>query len=99
MSKKVKLTADAYIRPDTKAGDVLDLEDNLADRLVQMKVAEHHKEPEKVEIPDGEPSDAWKVNQLKAYADREEVDLGDAKTKADILASLEAAKKPETPAE
>lgn len=91
MSKKVKLTEDAYITPQTKAGEVLDLEDNLADRLVEMGVAKHHKEapkPEPIDIPEGEPSEDWTVKQLDAFAERESIDLGDAKTKAEKLAAL-----------
>lgn len=92
MSKKVKLTADAYITPQTKAGDVLELEDNLADRLVEMGVAEVPKAaPEAPEIPEGDPAEAWTVKQLQAYADREEIDLGNAKTKTEILAALNPA--------
>jgi hypothetical protein len=42
--------------------------------------------------PDGEPSDAWKVDDLKTYAGEHDVDLGDATKKADILAAIVAAK-------
>lgn len=37
---------------------------------------------------DGEPSDSWTVKQLKAFADTEGIDLGEAKSKADILSKL-----------
>ena len=46
-------------------------------------------EPE-VEIPEGDPSESWKVDQLKAYAADKGIDLGDATKKADILAVLTA---------
>ena len=36
----------------------------------------------------GEPSEAWTVKQLKAHAETQGVDLGDAKSKADILSVL-----------
>lgn len=40
------------------------------------------------EIPEGDPSEDWKVDQLKAYAEREGVDLGGATKKADILTAV-----------
>ncbi|MEV0031430.1 hypothetical protein [Nocardia sp. NPDC050793] len=48
-------------------------------------------EPEPEPYPEGEPSDTWKVPELQAYAKAKEIDLGDAKVKADILAAIEAA--------
>lgn len=41
-----------------------------------------------VEIPDGDPSTAWKIDQLKAYAARNDIDLGEAKKKDEILSAL-----------
>ncbi|MFD4111615.1 hypothetical protein ACFWWU_36490 [Streptomyces sp. NPDC058650] len=49
-------------------------------------------EPEVVEIPDGDPVEAWSGKQLKAYAEREQLDIGSAKSKAEIAAALVAAK-------
>lgn len=43
---------------------------------------------ETVEVPDGDPTGDWKVAQLKAYAESNGVDLGDATKKDDILAVL-----------
>jgi hypothetical protein len=40
------------------------------------------------EIPEGDVTEAWTVKQLKAYAKAENIDLGDAKNKAEILAKL-----------
>ena len=37
------------------------------------------------------PDKAWKVAELKAYADEHGIDLGDATKKDDILAAIEAA--------
>lgn len=45
-----------------------------------------------VEIPEGDPSDDWKVPQIDAYAAREGIDLGDAKNKADKLAAIATSK-------
>jgi hypothetical protein len=44
--------------------------------------------PESDELPEGDITDKWTVKQLQAYAESEGIDLGDAKTKADILAVL-----------
>lgn len=52
-----------------------------------------------VEIPEGEPSTDWKGDQLKAYAEKHEVDLGSAKTKPEIVAALEAVKTAKAAAE
>jgi hypothetical protein len=50
------------------------------------------EDPEKSEdsddLPDGDVNDTWTVKQLKAYAKAEDIDLGDAKTKADILSKI-----------
>ena len=43
-----------------------------------------------VVIPEGVPSEDWKVDQLLAYAEENSIDLGDAKKKADIVAVLTA---------
>ena len=43
-------------------------------------------------FPDGDPSDDWKVDELRAWADAHDVDLDDAKKKADIIAAIELAK-------
>ena len=45
-------------------------------------------ESETVEIPEGDITEDWTVKQLKAYAKSENIDLGDAKTKAEILTKL-----------
>jgi hypothetical protein len=49
----------------------------------------------KPSFPEGDPSDAWKVDELKAYAESNSIDLGDAKdasTKAPILEAIAKAK-------
>jgi hypothetical protein len=45
-------------------------------------------ESETVELPEGDVTEDWTVKQLKAYAKAENIDLGDAKNKAEILAKL-----------
>jgi len=44
-------------------------------------------------IPDGDPVESWTVDQLKAYAERESIDLGDAKKKDDLLSAIAKADK------
>lgn len=48
-------------------------------------------EPEP-EFPEGEPVEAWKGEQLKAYAKAKNIDLGGATNKADMVAAIEASK-------
>lgn len=49
--------------------------------------------------PDDEPTEKWKVDELKAYAAERNIDLGGATKKADILKALaEAASTPTPPA-
>ena len=43
-----------------------------------------------IEAPEGAPAESWKVDELRAFAEREGIDLGDATKKADILAALTA---------
>lgn len=65
-----------------------DVPDNFdADDLARLSEAGLIIDAEPDE-PGGEPSDAWTVKQLKAYADAEGIDLGDARTKADVLSVL-----------
>jgi hypothetical protein len=43
------------------------------------------------EIPDGEPTDKWSAAAVKAFANRERIDLGDAKNKGEYLEVIEKA--------
>jgi len=55
-------------------------------------LAEDETEDENgVEVPEGDPNESWKVDELKAYAAERSIDLGDATRKADILAAIELA--------
>ncbi|AYN55789.1 hypothetical protein PP635_gp09 [Arthrobacter phage Auxilium] len=45
-------------------------------------------EPETEEIPEGDITEEWTVKQLRAYAKAEDIDLGGATTKKDILSAL-----------
>lgn len=51
----------------------------------------------KVVLPEGEPNEKWKVDQLVAYAAEKEIDLGEAKKKDDILAAIELAAEASKP--
>lgn len=44
-----------------------------------------------VEIPEGAPSTDWTAAQLKAYAEKHEVDLGSAKSKPELVKAIEDA--------
>jgi hypothetical protein len=45
-------------------------------------------------LPDGVPTESWTVAQMVDYASREEISLGGATKKADILAAITAANSP-----
>ncbi|MCH5645158.1 hypothetical protein [Gordonia sp. ABSL49_1] len=55
--------------------------------LADVDTADEHA----VEVPEGDPNESWKVDELKAYAAEHTIDLGDATKKADILAAIELA--------
>lgn len=44
--------------------------------------------PEAPAFPEGDPTDKWTVDQLKAYATAKEIDLKGATAKADILLAV-----------
>lgn len=48
-------------------------------------------ENDEPDFPEGDPTEKWKVDQLKAYATAKNIELGDAKTKDDILALVKTA--------
>jgi hypothetical protein len=45
-------------------------------------------ESETEEIPEGDITEEWTVKQLRAYAKAEDIDLGGATSKKDILSAL-----------
>lgn len=54
--------------------------------------------PKAPDVPAGAPSKSWKADELRAFAAVRDIDLGDAKTKDEILAVLESVKDdPTTP--
>jgi hypothetical protein len=44
-----------------------------------------------VEIPEGEATDKWSVAQIKAFAERERIDLSEAKNKGEYLEAIDKA--------
>ncbi|WP_159840209.1 hypothetical protein [Nocardia sp. CY41] len=48
-------------------------------------------EPDAEPELEGEPSESWTVAQLQAFAKSNDIDLGDATKKADILAAIQLA--------
>lgn len=47
-----------------------------------------------VTLPEGEPDDDWKFDQLKAYATQHGVDIDGLRSKAEVLAAIQAAPAP-----
>lgn len=41
-------------------------------------------------FPEGDPSEDWKGDELKEYADVKEIDLGSARTKAEMVEAIAA---------
>jgi hypothetical protein len=64
---------------------------SVAQRYEQSLSAPVEEEAEGPSVPD----ESWKVADLKAYAQDNQVDLGDATKKADILAVIRSADKEE----
>jgi len=63
-------------------------EDEAVEELAGGHVVEGHVVDETVTVPAGEPSDKWKLPELKQYAANRSIELGSATTKADILVVL-----------
>lgn len=50
----------------------------------------YHVEVSESSTGEGKPTKKWTVPQLKAYADEQQIDISEGKTKDDILALIEA---------
>ncbi|QNL30140.1 hypothetical protein SEA_MARIOKART_13 [Gordonia phage Mariokart] len=50
--------------------------------------------PEPVVLPEGEPNEDWKFDQLKAYAADHDVDTDGMRSKAEVLAAIQGAGDP-----
>lgn len=65
--------------------------DEVAKRITNPKAwgkSAKDDEPAAAEFPEGDPSEDWKVDELKAYAASKEIDLGDASKKADLVSAI-----------
>lgn len=65
---------------------------DVADALVERLGREWKPEGA---VPEGAPSEAWKLADLHAYAQEHDVDLNGATKKADIVAAITAASEAE----
>ena len=76
-------------------GDEVDVHKDDLERFDRLNPAEPEVESEEtdksVQIPEGDPTDAWSNNQLDAYADAHGIDIKAAKNKAEKLAAFAAA--------
>lgn len=82
----------AHIYTNHSSGQVVTSDEPL-DHLEGVARWEHTEgdAPKTVDIPDGKPEEKWTVDQLKAYAEKHELDLGSAKNKGEILKAVEDA--------
>ena len=78
-----------------KAGDPVPEGVTLGDHVLDQAADDDPDEAfiplAKPQLPEGDPSEAWKVDELKAFAEQRNIDLGEATKKADILAVILAA--------
>ncbi|MCY0919610.1 MULTISPECIES: hypothetical protein [unclassified Streptomyces] len=82
-----------YAGPEraVQAGDTADFEDEEAARLVDGGFATYADKPAPDGPADERPVEKMTADQLRALAADKGYDLGDAKTKAEILAAVVAA--------
>lgn len=75
---------------NAKTGVIVSVDDSKDDRFTSgwKRVGELAPRPE------GAPDASWKVADLKAHADENGIDLGDATKKEDIVAAINAASTP-----
>lgn len=63
--------------------------------MTRSKAKRKPAKPKEVILPDGDPSAEWTIAQLRQWATFTEVDLGDLRLKADILAAVLADLEPQ----
>jgi hypothetical protein len=83
---EVRTSIRGYIVPDAVAAEYQRMLDGET-VAVEEETVESEAPEEKSSFPDG----SWKNDDIKAWADAHEVDLGDATKKADMLAAIQAA--------
>jgi hypothetical protein len=79
----VRTTIRGYVVPDAVAAEY--------QRMLAGDSEPVAEEPEEGPADDASPDQSWKNDDIKAWADAHEVDLGDATKKADMLAAIQAA--------
>lgn len=81
----------AHIYTNRSSGQVVSSDEPLAhlEGVARWEHTEGEAPKKAVEIPEGKPEEKWTVDQLKAYAERENISLGDVSKKAEILGVIE----------
>lgn len=81
---EVRTTIRGYVVPDAVAAEYK--------KMLSGKSEPVSEEPaEEVELSDDSPSESWKNDEIKSWAEAQGVDLGGATKKADMLAAIQAA--------
>lgn len=89
---KIRLLAPHYVKGGTKVGSEHDVDDALAQRLIDRGVAENTAPKAQAPAKADTPDDSWTVADLRDYAHEHNIDLGDVSKKADILDAIGEAK-------
>jgi hypothetical protein len=96
-------TAEALLHAAVKVGvAATEIRTGAVGYIVPVKVSEYYQkmvrgetEPEEEAPEEAEkssfPDSSWKNDEIKAWAESHEVDLGDATKKADMLAAIQSA--------
>jgi len=63
-------------------------EKDVAEQISNPKAWGDTASEDAAAFPEGDPSDSWKVDELKAYAESKSVDVSEGKNKSEILAIL-----------
>jgi hypothetical protein len=80
---EVRTAVRGYIVPDAVAAEYK--------RMVAGETAPVEETPAEGPAVEDEPNSTWKNEEIKAWAEAHEVDLGGATKKADMLAAIQAA--------
>lgn len=87
---KVRLLERDYVVPGAEVGSEHEVTEAEAARLFERGLAEPANKAAQAAKSDT-PDDKWKNDDIRAYAAEHGLDLGDATTKKDMLAAIEAA--------
>lgn len=84
----------AHIYTNKSSGQVVSSDEPIAhlEGVARWEHTEGEAPKKVVEIPEGDPTTDWKGDQLKAYAEKHELDLGSAKNKEEMVKAIEDAK-------